>query len=155
MSSKDDKFIEDIRQQLDQSLDELDVATRSRLTQARAVAVERGARRQYRLFYWAALPAAGLALALLLLNVPSLTGPQLLTPEITLLPMLTAAEPLDFYQEEIEFYEWLSEVMDTEQESSDLQRTFVEPDTADRVAGTTGQRDRTAQLGNARVSGDV
>ena len=149
MNSKNDKFLDQIRQQLDQSIETLDPATSSRLTQARTSAVASGARRKYRFFYWGALPAAGLALLLLLVTRPGQVSHPLPLPELKTLSILTAAESLDFYQEELEFYEWLSETMDLEKEPSDQRRTVTEPVATERTASAGTARRSPAQPGNA------
>jgi len=118
MIEKDARLTENIRQVLDQSLDDLDGATVSRLTRARCLAVARRRAKPTRFFYWGSVPVAGLILLVLLLNWPAAPVQPVAAPVLSELSIFTAAEPLEFYQEEIEFYEWLSEVLETEKELS-------------------------------------
>lgn len=119
MIKKDDRLIENIRHALDQSLEDLDGATCSRLTQARHLAMERRQEKSSRFLYWGAAPVAGLMLFVLLLNWQVAPINPVAVPQVEDVGIFTASEPLEFYQEEIEFYEWLSEVLDAEKELSD------------------------------------
>jgi hypothetical protein len=154
MMKKDDRLIENIRQVLDHSLDDLDAATQSRLTQARHLAIDRQQGRKFRGWYWGSIPAAGLLLLALVLNWPSVPTQPDVAPELAELSILTAAEPLEFYQEEIEFYEWLSEVLEAEKELSDSSAPQSDP-VAERFVGTGKQYSNSAERGNARLSGVI
>ena len=148
MMGKDDKLIENIRQVLDQSIYDVDAATQSRFTQARHLAMER--QQKFRFIFWGSVPAAALLLLLLLLNWPSAPLVPVAVPQIDDLSIMTAAEPLEFYQEEIEFYEWLSEEFETEKElSGDALQSAVpvaeQRDSAGRQFAGTAES-RTARL---------
>jgi len=152
MMQKDDRLIENIRQQLDQSLGSLDESTLSKLKQARYQAVERQQRkRSHWFFYWGSVPAAGLLLLAMVLNWPMVTHPD---PELGFdqLSILTATEPLEFYQEEIEFYEWLSDVLETEGDLSERPAPQSDPAVAEGFSGRGDRCAGTAELGNARLS---
>lgn len=153
MMKKDDRLIENICQVLDQSLDDLDAVTQSRLNQARHLAMERQQRRRFQFLYWSSVPAAGLVLLLLLLNWPTASLNPTTAPEISELHIITAAEPLEFYQEEIEFYEWLSEVLETEKKLSEYTDTQSVSAVPEPGFGTGKQCARTAGSGAARLSG--
>lgn len=155
MIKKDDRLIENIRQVMDQSLDDLDAATCSKLTQARHLAMERQQREKSRLFYWVSAPVAGLVLLVLLLNWPVAQQKPVVTPDFGELSVLTAAEPLEFYQEEIEFYEWLSEVLETESELSEHHAPQSDPAVAVRFSGAGERCTGTAECRNARLSGVI
>lgn len=155
MMKKDDRLIENIRQVLDRSLDDLDAATRSKLTQARHLALERRQRRKSRLLYWGSVPAAGLVLLVLLLNWQASPIVPVAAPEFGELSILTAVEPLEFYQEEIEFYEWLSEVLETESGLSGRPTPQFIPAVADRISSSGDQCAGTAEPGTARLSGVI
>jgi hypothetical protein len=147
------EFLDDVRQVLDESVDNLDAGTRSRLARARHAALEareakekRGERR----LRWVGLPAAGLAVAavaaLLVLNVfdPRGTG----APEdfVADLEVLGAEESTEFY-EDLDFYLWISE------EGLDEKRTDTPGDDADRVAAVGhGARDGVGGAAERRVS---
>ena len=154
MMKKDDRLIENIRQVLDQSLEDLDAATQSRLTQARHLAIDRQQSRSDRGWYWGSIPAAGLLLLMLVLNWPSVPSQPVATPELGELSILTAVEPLEFYQEEIEFYEWLSEVLETEKELSEYSAPQSDP-AAERLVSAGNQRAVGAECGTARLSGVI
>lgn len=153
MMKKDDRLIENIRRVLDQSLEDLDGATSSRLTQARHLAMERQGR-QRRLWYWGAFPVAATLLLVVLLNWPSAPLPPVAVPQFDVLNIMTAAEPLEFYQEEIEFYEWLSEELKADKELSDGVSLPAVP-VAERGGGAAGGFVGTAEPGTARLSGVV
>ncbi len=98
------RFLESVRRELDQSVEALDAATLSRLNQARQRALDAGLGRQV---WWRPL-AAGLALASVAVLAVSLwlARPAVEPQALDDLELLTAAEPIEFY-EELEFYEWL------------------------------------------------
>ncbi|OEU71354.1 MAG: hypothetical protein BA864_12145 [Desulfuromonadales bacterium C00003093] len=154
MSQKDAKLIENIRQVLDQSVEKLDSVTASRLTQARSQALESRQKKRFPLLYWGSLPAAGLLLLVLLFSWPGTTIPPVAVPEINELSILTSADPLDFYQEDIEFYEWLSEVIEAEKKLSDHSRA-VPAVIAGRFNGSGAQRAGIAEYRIARISGVI
>ncbi len=153
MMGKDDRLIEDIRQVLDQSLEDLDGATCSRLTQARHRALGRQVCKRFS-WYWGVFPAAAMLVLVLLLNWPTVPLQTPAVPQLDVLNILTAAEPLEFYQEEIEFYEWLSEELKTDKELSGGTSLPVGPVAGCR-SGAAGQLVGTAESGTARLSGII
>lgn len=155
MNRNNDTLTENIRQVLDQSLEDLDASTRSRLTQARYLALERRKSSKQRLFLWGSIPAAGLTLLVLFLLWPSAPITQLKGPDIGELNILTSAEPLDFYQEEMEFYEWLSEVMETEKEFSGRLNPQSDNPFSNHFARPGWQQQRVAESGNAGIPGVI
>ena len=101
------ELIQDIREELDKSVDTLDAHTLSRLNQARHKALEQPTRTRWR-SNWLLPVAATAAVAVLafsLLTVNSTTDPDLLLEDLEL---LSSAEDMDFYGE-LEFYEWLDQ----------------------------------------------
>lgn len=149
MMKKNDRLIENVRQVLDQSLDDLDAATQSRLARVRHLAMDRQRSRKYRLLYWGSVPAAALILLVLMLNWPVVTLNPVVAPELEELSVLTATESLDFYQEDIEFYEWLSEILETEKKLSEHIVPQSDPVSAKDFFGTGDQCARTAESRNA------
>jgi len=117
MMDKERQFLENARQLLDESVHDLDGATRSKLAQARNAALESRHRSRRRLLTWGT-PAAGLAAAalvgVLVLRTPSVPIEE---SSVADLDILTSEESLEFY-EDIEFYEWLSEVAENENDLS-------------------------------------
>lgn len=114
----DDRLERGARRLLDESLGELDGETLERLRRSRLQALAAGEKkRRGRWLLWGVVPTLATALLLVLLwpkvgPIPNGIDPGQELPELSL---LTLEEPLDFYQEEMEFYEWLSEVMDNGQ----------------------------------------
>lgn len=113
MSDERTDFERRIARTLDEGVERLDGATRSRLRQARARALDsladRPARRRQRL-------AAGLALAALLLALlwwPGDRDEGRLVPPLAPLDfeLLTSNEPIEIYQE-LDFYQWLEQERD-------------------------------------------
>lgn len=112
MSRNDDELLEQIHNSLDQSVQQLDGETRSRLASARAEALQ-GRERQHN--YW--LPAGGfaaaslLAAALLIYNPTDQATdgfPLALLDEGQDLEIITALEQPELL-EDLEFYYWLDE----------------------------------------------
>ncbi|MDC0335308.1 DUF3619 family protein [Pseudodesulfovibrio sp.] len=136
MTDKERQFLDNARQVLDDSVQDLDGATRSRLAQARNAALDSKRKRRRRLVTWGT-PAAGLAAAALV-AVLALRGPDASMEEkyVADLDILTSEEPLDFY-EDIEFYQWLSEVAENEDDLSG-DRSGVPAPVAARARRGTG-----------------
>lgn len=103
---KDDELLTQIRQHLDESSDHLDAATLSRLNQARQQAQQVGqaTRRWPKPVMALGATAASVTLMVSLLWTPVAHNSLVMED----LPMLTASEDLELYQE-LEFYEWLAD----------------------------------------------
>ncbi|WP_072905264.1 DUF3619 family protein [Malonomonas rubra] len=153
MIEKDDKLIEKIRQELDRSLETLGTKTCVRLAQARHQAITQPRKRSLPKLYWGAVPAGVAMLLMLALNLPDLQKEASSELQLGDLSILTATEPLEFYQEEIEFYEWLSEEFAIEEGGADGGRSSVS--VGDSTFGTTGRLAGAAQSRTARFSGGV
>jgi hypothetical protein len=102
---------------LQQNAEQLDGATRSRLTQARHAALDASKQRPHRAVWL--LPAGGVAaaatIAFMFLNHPkeSVSGEEqvaTLTP-VDEMDIVTAEDSLEFYRD-VEFYAWLDTVID-------------------------------------------
>ncbi len=112
MSHKDDKLLEQIRNTLDQSVDELDGATRSRLASARAQALENAGTSHN---YW--LPAGGFAAASAIVAALLILNPAEQTLEGLPVAMLDNGQDMEIIAalddpellEDLEFYYWLEE----------------------------------------------
>ena len=112
MNQTDKKLINDICQVLDQSIADLDKETKKRLLQARLNALEQPARRFSRRLIWSFASGATALLILGTFLLP-LSREQLSVPDgATDLALLTSSDSLELYRHDIEFYFWLSEVMD-------------------------------------------
>lgn len=150
MSDDERRFMQESGRILRRAEEGMDARTLSRLSLARAEALE-GRRR------WGVFPAVGLAAALagaavgaLLLLKPAVSVPE--AGLVADLDLLTSEEPLEFL-EEIEFYEWLSETGGQGPGESGPVGVVPAPDDAGpRPVATRG---RTPGDGNAGISGRV
>ena len=119
MSEDQEKFVKQIRQQLDQQSESLEGETLSRRRQARARAVEAGERKGFRLpdlnglgggaVLFASLSVLAVAVWLAVPTSTTHETPTLAEVQVTSfddLELLAASEELEFY-ENIEFYYWL------------------------------------------------
>ncbi len=117
MDERDEIFVKKVRGVLDRSIEHLGDPVDAKLRRLKYHALQvDSAKGRYRLL-WGGGSFLVVLVALVVLNIPQqrsvLAGADLVTLEI-----LSSDEPLDFYQRDIEFYEWLSEVMDHELEIS-------------------------------------
>ncbi len=113
MTNKERQFIENARQVLDDSVQDLDGATRARLAQARNAALDSRRKGRRRVLTWgtsaAGLAAAALVGILLLQGGGTPHGAPVTESYVADLEILADEQSLEFY-EDMEFYEWLSEV---------------------------------------------
>lgn len=105
-SDKDDILLKQVKQHLNESVEQLDAATLSQLNQARQQAL------QLRRVTWSwpkPVMALGATAAMLTLTVSLLWTPTMQNSlAMEDLPMLTASEDMELYQE-LEFYQWLTD----------------------------------------------
>ena len=137
MNYPDDKFTEQLCRVLDQSLDELDPAVEVRLSRMKYQALD-GRSSGRRRFVWGAVPATLALLMIVAFNVPQR---HVATPDFAELNILTAPESLDFYTEDIEFYEWLSDVLKTESQPSDRHSAVPDISPSHSVDGSGNRKD--------------
>jgi len=102
---------------LQDSAEQLDGATRSRLTQARHAALEVAKQRQAKPWLWL-MPVTGAAAAavlavVLLVNPASQSIDQAAFGPVDELEIIAAEDSLEFYRD-VEFYAWLDSVLDEE-----------------------------------------
>ena len=162
MTDKERQFLEKTKQVLDDSVRDLDGSTRSKLAQARNAALDSRRKIRRRLITWGT-PAAGLAAAALLgvlaFNGPGVSPSAVVNEDsVADLDILTSGESLEFYKD-IEFYEWLSEVAENEDDISSDERSVPAPVAARTRRGAGRERDGepgdefgVAEHGNAGVS---
>ena len=115
--SKETKFLTDVKRVLDESVDNLDGATLSRLAQARNVALDRK-RHRARFLLPFGVVSAGLAAAGVIAVLLLQPGPALQAPDLADISLLGSDEPLEFY-EDMDFYQWLLE----SEEGTDVSRS--------------------------------
>lgn len=150
------EFLDDVRSVLDDSVDGLDGATRSALTRARHAALDRRAQpgRERRWWLrWGAVPAAGLAVAAVLmavfLRVNGTNPPESLMVDVE---VLSSGEPVEFY-EDLDFYQWYGEVEDEKGGTDTLSMRTVVLASNDDGAGE--RTDGAAQPGVAGIYRNV
>lgn len=152
MNERDKQFIDSAKKILDESLNDLDGATLSRLAQNRrqALADRRVSRRPHFRPLAVAGWGGGLATAGLLVFLV-IAGPFGRDPSenglVADLSLFTAEESIDFFQD-IEFYEWLSAMETEEMPSSGVARPLPDalhaggglvPDPGTAGRGTAGR----------------
>lgn len=107
-NDKDQAFLHNARHLLDESVDAIDEGTSSRLRQIRHQALNNKPETRS---WFASYSAFAATAAVLVLTVTVwLTQAPTMNDELVLedIPLLTASEELDFYQE-LEFYNWLDD----------------------------------------------
>lgn len=113
MSDQDkEQLLKQIRQQLDESEDGLDAATRSRLTQIRSKALDADTQQSatQRLWSWTTPVMAMASMAVVaVVTISLLWSPAKLQYEsLEDLPLLTANDAFELI-DEVEFYQWLAD----------------------------------------------
>ena len=113
MNDDPEKLLKDVRRILDEQNRNLDGSTLSSLNRARQRALETRKNRRTRFWGWSLVPMTGAALLVLFLRQPTDFGHPS-GDEISDLQILTSEESLEFFQEDMAFYEWIEEVMENE-----------------------------------------
>jgi hypothetical protein len=153
MMHDNDDLVRKIREVLDESLGDIDTRTMARLKQARQGALTR--RNQRPIYYpwlrWGLVPATILVM-ILVMNPWEIEQPESQI-DVADLALFSEADNIDFFAEELEFYQWLLEIDENEKKDHSLHR----PDVSDGrgpslVCGTGGS---IAGAGTNRVSGLV
>lgn len=106
MSRDDEKFVNGIKQQLDQQADGMDGQTLSRLRLARATALAEPRQGGWRWQPLAAFASVSVLAVAVWLAMPVNKGGEQNMAALDDMELLAAADDLEFY-EEIEFYAWL------------------------------------------------
>lgn len=109
MKNESEKLRQDIQHLLNEQNDNLDAATLSRLNQARQQALSSRRKRRSMFWSWSMVPAAFVIFLVLLIRQPT----NMLQPAeegIADLHILTSEDSLEFFQEDMAFYEWVYEV---------------------------------------------
>ncbi len=106
MSKENDKLENHTRQTLDNSVDELDAATLSRIRQVRARAMEKAEGKSINWFgvTSGALATASVMVFAVIILMRSETLPQ--TVPVDDIELISSSESFEFY-EDLEFYQWL------------------------------------------------
>ncbi len=105
-------FENNVKQQLDESVDQLDAATLSKLNQARQFALSQKTKRRPTYFTWLTGLVSTVAVAMLVISIiphsPEPVMPIFATEQWDILAV-TNEEELDLYSE-LEFYQWLDDI---------------------------------------------
>jgi hypothetical protein len=111
---KQDDFEQRAQTLLHESAEQLDGATRSRLTQARHAALDAIKQRQRSGWFWL-MPATGAAaaaiVAVLLVNQPKQVELAAVVAPVDEMEIVTAEDSIEFYRD-AEFFSWLDTVID-------------------------------------------
>lgn len=113
MTEDPEKLLQNVRRVIDEQNTSLDGATLSRLNVARQRALMGREKKKARLWGWSLAPVAGTALLVFLLWQP-VDIMQQTGDDVSDLQILTGEESLEFFQEDMAFYEWIEEVMENE-----------------------------------------
>lgn len=156
MNNPEDKFTENICKVLDRSLDDLDSDTLTKIGQLKYRALDSAQRNKSRKLFWSAIPATCVAILLVfLLNGLQQEPLRTVPTDFTALNILTAGDSLEFYTEDIEFYEWLSEVLENEPEINDQHSDLFNTSGPGIAMGTGEERRSASQFGVDRISRGV
>lgn len=139
MKDDSDKFLRDIRKTLNEQNDHLDGATLSRLNQARQRARTLAARRKRRITFWgwSVVPAAFAVIMVLLIRQPA----EILPPAeagIDDLQILSSEDALEFFQEDMAFYEWVYEITEIQTSPDNRGDTGAHADSSVALANSRG-----------------
>jgi len=151
MSEDHEKMLQDVRRVLDEQNHNLDSSTLSRLNRARQRALESRKKRRSNFWGWTLVPATATVLMVLLLRQPA----DFLQPannEISDLQILTSEESLEFFQEDMAFYEWIEEVIENESVHNHNDDTLGNINN-NLVSSVSHQRETEQQAGGRKDSG--
>lgn len=154
MSDKNSKFEENIRRVLDHSLDDLSADAEYKLSRLKYRALSPAVSVKNIRPVWGSVFMAATLLLIVLLNVPQDRQVQLTSPDFTELDILTAKESLEFYAEDIEFYQWLSEIMEKEPAFMGEDPVVPANTHSQNTSSRANRKNILAQSGVDRVSGD-
>ncbi|MFK5927811.1 MAG: hypothetical protein QM483_14390 [Desulfuromusa sp.] len=155
MNNDNDNFTKNICRVLDQSLDDLDAVTENKVSRLKYRALDSATQKKSWKFIWAGVPMTAVLLLMVLFNMPDTQQSQIVLQDVAEFNILTDTEPLDFYAEDIEFYEWLSEIMENELELSGQHTAVPVNSGSDCAFSARTRRDILTQSGTYRVSGSI
>ncbi len=147
----DEKLIKNIRRVLDQSLEQLDPGSLAAVGQLKYHALKRLPRRRIGFATWGTVAATVVAAALVFLLYPVSQefGAGLVESDNDFQLLLTE-DAIEFYSEDLEFYEWLSDVLDHDPELIHYRDDVSTDPAAGRIGGA---KRAAAQYGSAGIFG--
>ena len=113
MTDDSEKFVREVRRVLDEENQNLSGSTLNRLQRASNQALHSSNNKKAKIWGWSLAPIAGLILVAFLLRQPA-NFDQHKLDNISDWQIITSEESLEFFQEDIAFYEWVSEAMDND-----------------------------------------
>lgn len=152
MNEENDRFEEKICRVLDHSLNDLDADTEYKLGRLKYRALSSAVSGKSRRPIWGSAFMAAALLLIVLFNLPQDRQVQLASPDFTELDILTAKESLEFYAEDIEFYQWLSELMENEPAFMGEDPVVPANSHSQNTSGRGENRNTLAQYGVDRIS---
>lgn len=153
MNESDGKFHENIGRVLDQSIADLHPKTVARLSRMKHLALDSSRRRSWR-WVWGAVPASMVAILLVfMLNGRHIEPLKPLSTDAIDLSLLTEADALEFYTEDLEFYLWLSEILEKNPDLSERRSTFPADSGHDAALGVWPGGRSASEYGFARIPG--
>ena len=103
-----DPLLRKVKQQLDDSVEDLDAEVLSRLNQARSAALQANEKRSWRMQpMWGGMATASVALVVAVLWLGG-ESPQMNNMVVEDLELLSSTEAIELY-EDYEFYQWLND----------------------------------------------
>ncbi len=152
MSDKEQNLIDEAKRLLDESADNLDTQVLTGLARARIAALERQQAERKPWLLWSGLSSAAVATLAVLIFWQQPQN-QESTNYVADMGILAAEESLEFY-DEMEFYQWLSEVADEEDGHSDSVGDGPAVVSA-AIDWRSDAGERSAERGVARISGRI
>ncbi len=141
MSDNDDNFLTDVRDVLNESVTGMDARLEQRLGALKYRALDEPAKTPKSFYRWGGVTVAAIITVLAFVNWPqqiSVTESELVTLEI-----IGEPESFEFFQHDMEFYQWLSEEMKNENiPTSFLRGPGLSPDPARWNQGSGNIRER-------------
>ncbi len=110
MTDDSEKFVREVRRVLDEENQNLSGSTLNRLQRASNQALHSSSNKKAKIWGWSLAPIAGLIFVAILLRQPANFN-QHKMDSITDWQIITSEESFEFFQEDIAFYEWVSEAM--------------------------------------------
>lgn len=155
MNDVNERLKKNICQVLDRSIDDIDAQTATEIDRLKYNAFDASVKRKpLILFYKGAAVSAFLAvLSVFLFNGVEQQSQQMFSNDTTELQVLLTDDTIDFYTEEIEFYEWLSEVLEKEPDLLDRRSDIFIDAVADLAYCSGNIGHGTAEFGADRVLG--
>jgi len=155
MNDRDDKFNENVCRVLDQSVDDFGADIEFKIGRLKYQALSTATSKKPWRPIWGSVFMTAALLLIVIFNVPQNRQIQMAAPDFSELDILSAKESLDFYAEDIEFYEWLSEVLENEPDFSGVDTAVPANSDSKNTFSTRERRDTLAQSGTDRVSWSI